>query len=100
MGASRAFRTTNACREAWDTDRKEGSSCMRALRIVAEIIVPLAALQAQGTDQVRDFSLKYFSAETAITLHAALTYDGKGERLVATATNESGARRFAYIPPP
>jgi hypothetical protein len=64
---------------------------MKAFRLVAAIIMLLAMLQAQGPDQVRDFSLSYFSAGTTITLHAVLTYDGKGERLVATAKNESGA---------
>ncbi len=37
-----------------------------------------------------DFRLKPFGAPGPITLHTALSFEGKGERLIATARNESG----------
>lgn len=37
-----------------------------------------------------DFRLRYLDAEP-ISLHATLSYEGKGERLTATAKNESSA---------
>ncbi len=42
------------------------------------------------TLQAEDFSLRYLDA-APVTLHTTLTYEGKGERLVATAKNESDA---------
>ena len=57
---------------------------MRSLRIAGSILLSALLLQAG------DFSLKFFG-DGEIMLHTVLTFDGKGERLVATAKNESGA---------
>jgi len=43
------------------------------------------------TLQAEDFKLNHFAFGHVITLHTILKYDGEGEKLIATATNESGA---------
>jgi hypothetical protein len=61
-----------------------GSSKMAVLRVVGVITMSVWLLQAE------DFRLNYLGT-TPITLHTNLTYEGKGERLIAAAKNESGA---------
>jgi hypothetical protein len=56
----------------------------KVLRIILVIALNASILHGE------DFSLTYLDA-TPITLHTTLTYEGKGERLMATAKNESGA---------
>jgi hypothetical protein len=60
-------------------------------RALAVTTIILSTLHAE------DFRLNHLGAEP-ITLHTTLTYDGVGERLIATAKNESGVEiRFARI---
>jgi hypothetical protein len=49
----------------------------------------LAAMISALWVKAEDFSLKYFAAGP-IALHTSLSYEGKGERLTATAVNQSG----------
>ena len=48
----------------------------------------LVATLSVLTLQAEDFNLRYLDA-APVTLHTTLTYEGKSERLVATAKNES-----------
>lgn len=54
------------------------------LRIVFLAVMSAVCLQAE------DFTLK-FLGDGPIALHTTLTFDGSGERLIATAKNESGS---------
>lgn len=64
---------------------------MRLLLVAGAIAMGVLVLPAE------DFSLNYLGANP-ITLHTALTYEGRGERLVATAKNESAQQiRHAKI---
>ena len=56
---------------------------MRAARITAVVITAASLLYAE------DFTLSQ-SGVGPLKVHTTLTYEGKGERLVATASNESG----------
>jgi hypothetical protein len=57
---------------------------MRVRRIAGVIAISVCLLRAE------EFKLSFLGTET-IMLHTTLTYEGKGERLIATAKNESGA---------
>ena len=57
---------------------------MSRIRIAVSILLSATLLQAE------DFTLKFFDVGP-LELHTALTFDGKGERLIANATNRSGA---------
>ena len=61
-----------------------GDSSMKLLRIAGVIAMSVVILRAE------DFTLKYFG-DGPVMLHTTLTFEGKGERLVATAKNESGS---------
>lgn len=58
---------------------------MNAIRIVCAIALSVSSLL-----QAEDFSLSR-NGFGPITVHTQLTSEGKGERLIATATNDSGA---------
>jgi hypothetical protein len=57
---------------------------MKAFRIAGVIALTVMTLQAE------DLSLKYLGIGP-INLHTVMTHEGQGERLIATAKNESGA---------
>ena len=59
----------------------EASPVVSRIRVAVSILLSAAVLQAE------DFNLKFFGDGP---LHSDLTYEGKGERITATAINKSG----------
>jgi predicted N-acetyltransferase YhbS len=57
---------------------------MKTFRIAAAILLNVLILHAE------DFSLKYLGVGP-VTVHTTMAHEGLGERLIATAKNESGA---------
>jgi len=57
---------------------------MKQLRMAASVLLSATLVHAE------DFNLKYFG-DGPIALHTTLTFEGKGERIVAKAKNDSGA---------